>query len=129
MKNLLFYTMMILSIGAWAQQQGTDTTDFVILSSDLEFLDPIIETGASDVRNGHFRVVFFGRQVAGLTKPEMRDFIDRASKHKIELAVCEMSINRLGIDRDAIPKEIEIIGNAFLHSLQLQQQGYKALHL
>src|SRR5690554_7789484 len=57
-------------------------SDFVILSSDLEFLDPIIETGASEVRDGHFRVVFFGRQVAELTKPEMRD---RSEEHTSEL--------------------------------------------
>lgn len=129
MKKILFYTLMFLSIAGWAQQQGTDTTDFVILSSDFEFLEPIIATGASDVRDSHFKVVFFGRQVRELTKPEMSDFLDRAKKHKIALAVCDMSITLLGIDRDAIPEEIEIVGNAFLHSLQLQQQGYKALHL
>ena len=121
---------MFLSFGLMAQQKAQNpSTDFVILTSQFDQLEPIVMTAQDENRNGEIQVVLYGNEVKQLTSPDMRRYLDLGEKYKVRFLVCEMSIDRFKIDPNSIPKEIEIVDNAFLYSFQLQKKGYKSLTL
>lgn len=125
MKNTLPFIiiMMFLSLGMMTQQHTT--TDFVVLTPKIEQLEPILLAAQGLKTEGDFKIVLYGKEVTQLTNPEFQKFIEWAEKANVRLAVCQMSLNLLKINPTTIPREIEIVDNAFLHTFQLQKKGYK----
>lgn len=128
MKNIIPFILMFLSFGVMAQDKNSNA-DFVILTSKFDQLEPIVMAAQDENRNGDFQVVLYGNEVKKVTDPEMTRFLDFGEKYKIRFFVCQMSLDRLKIDQGSLPKEIEIVDNAFLYSFQLQKKGYKTLNL
>lgn len=123
--------MLFLSFGLMAQQkqQKQQNTDFVILTSQFEQLEPIMMAAQDETRNGDFQIVLYGNEVKQVTSKEMIEYLELGEKYKARFLVCKMSLDRFKIDPDSIPKEIEVVENAFLYSFLLQKKGYKTLNL
>lgn len=128
MKNSILYILMFLSLGLMAQDQNTHT-DFVILTSQFDQLEPILITAESLSSKDNFQIVLYGKDVKQITEPEMEKYLIWAEKSEAKFFVCQMSLNRLKIEKSELPSGIEIVDNAFLYSLQLQKKGYKTLNL
>jgi|GEM_PF-1631151 intracellular sulfur oxidation DsrE/DsrF family protein len=130
MKHIIPYILLFLSFGAMAQQKEENTNaDFVILVSNFEQLEPIMMAAQDENRDGEIQVVFYGNEVNKITQPEIAKPLDFGQKYKVRFFVCQMSLDRLKIDHESVPKDIEIVDNAFLYSLLLQKKGYKSLTL
>ncbi len=110
-------------------QEKHQNTDFVILTSQYDQLTPIMLAAEDENRDGDIQVVLYGNEVKQLTSPDIRKYLELAENFKVKLLVCQMSLDRLKIKPDSLPKEIEIVDNAFLYSFQLQKKGYKSLTL
>ncbi|HLV91503.1 MAG TPA: DsrE family protein [Aequorivita sp.] len=128
MKNSILYILMFLSLGLMAQDKNTHT-DFVILTSQFDQLEPILITAESLSSKDNFQIVLYGKDVKQITEPEMEKYLIWAEKSEAKFFVCQMSLNRLKIEKSELPSGIEIVDNAFLYSLQLQKKGYKTLNL
>lgn len=127
MKNTFTLIILFLSLNLMGQQQTA--TNFVVLTSNIEQLQPILLTAQEIKAEGYFEVVLYGNEVGQLTAPETLKFIQWAEKINVKISVCQMSLNRLKINPNSLHKGIEIMDNAFLHSFQLQKKGYKNLSL
>src|SRR5690554_8238437 len=122
MKNSILYILMFLSLGLMAQDKNTHT-DFVILTSQFDQLEPILITAESLSSKDNFQIVLYGKDVKQITEPEMEKYLIWAEKSEAKFFVCQMSLNRLKIEKSELPSGIEIVDNAFLYSLQLQKKG------
>ena len=127
MKNTFSLIFLFLSLNLMAQQKTA--TDFVVLTPKFEQLQPILLSAKEINTDGNFQVLLYGKEVIQLTDPDIRKFIEWAEQVKVKLSVCKMSLDMLKIDPSSIPREIEIVDNAFLYSFQLQKKGYKSLTL
>lgn len=130
MKNIIPYLLLFLSFGTMAQQKPqTESANFVILVSNFEHLDAVMMAAQNENRNGAFQVVLYGNEVNQITHSNMTKHLDFGQKFKVNFSVCQMSLDRSKIDRETVPKEIEIVDNAFLYSFHLQKKGFKSLTL
>ena len=127
MKKFIFLIFFIC-LGMTAQEKSA-TTDYVILMSDTNLLEAVVEVGASEFRDAHFRIVFYGPVVKNLKSEEFRRNWDYAMKYKIELAACKLSMDKLKMKPADLPQNMEVVPNAFTHVLELEQKGYKVLRL
>lgn len=128
MKNKLAILLLFLSLGLMAQQKS-ENSNVVILTSKVEQFKPILLAAQNSQSDGDFQMVLYGKEVKLLKSEEMKGYIDWAKELKVNISVCQMSLDRLKIDPASIPEEISIVENAFLTSLQLQKKGYKTLTL
>lgn len=128
MKNTISIIILFLSLGVTAQQKS-ETTNFVILSSNIDQIEPILMAAQNQSREGEFQVVFYGSEVRQLSSQSFKEYLKLAEESKVRLSVCQMSIDRLKIDPATIPEEITLVENAFLYSLQLQKKGCNTLNL
>ena len=119
---------MFLTFGLMAQDKNQNT-DFVILTSEFDQLDSLMIAAQDKSRDGEIELVFYGSEVKQLNNPDMEKYLEAGANSKVRFSVCKMSVDLLKLDRDSIPEGIEIVDNAFLHSLQLQKKGYKSLNL
>lgn len=108
----------------------TDLINFIVLTSKFQQLEPIM-LAAKEMQDsyGVFKIVLYGSEVGEFTTPAAERYIKWAKDIGVNLSVCEMALKRMKVDPTSIPSEIEIVDNAFLHSLQLQKKGYKSLSL
>lgn len=128
MRKILFFCFLLMNLGIFAQEKSA-TTDYVILMSDLTMADAVMQVATSDFRDGHFRIVFYGPALRELNDDKLQTFRDYAMKYKVELAVCKLSMQKLGLKENDIPKAMEVVENAFTDALRLQQKGYLQLRL
>lgn len=128
MKNTLSIILLFLSLGLMAQPKS-ESIDFVILTSKIEQIEPILMAAKNADRDGDFQIVIYGNEVNQLSSPTMIKYLKQADEYNVKLSVCQMSIDRLKIDPASIPESITPVENAFLYSLQLQKKGYKTLNL
>lgn len=128
MKNTIPFILLFLSFGLMAQQKSHNT-NFVILTSQFDQLESIVMAANDDNRDGEIQVVFYGSEVKKLTTRDMRKYLELGENFEVIFLVCQMSLDRLKIEPDSIPKEIKVVANAFLYSFQLQKKGYKSLTL
>lgn len=150
MKYIIPIIIALFSIGATAQnspslsqgkssikatelttsQSTTELTNFVVLTSKFQQLEPIM-LAANEMKDsyGVFKIVLYGSEVGEFTTPAAEKYIKWAKEIGVNLSVCEMALQRMKVDPTSIPSEIEIVDNAYLHSLQLQKKGYKSLSL
>ncbi len=128
MKKTIQIFLFLLSFSA-ISQQSSKQMDFMVLTSEINQLQPILLAADELASAGDFQIVFYGKDVAELLNTETEKFITWAEKSNVKLSVCQMSLDALQLNHNAIPKEIEVVDNAFLYALQLQKKGYKILNL
>lgn len=128
MKKLIQILIVLIGFGVTAQQT-TQTNKFVVLTPKVEQLKPILLAAEKLTEKENFAIVLYGANIESILKPEMKNYIRWAAKLDVNLAVCKMSLNKLQIDPASLPKEIEVVENAFLTAFQLQKAGYILLNL
>jgi len=128
MKNTLSIILLFLSLGVMAQPKS-ESIDFVILTSKIEQIEPILMAAKNADRDGDFQIVIYGSEVNQLSSPTMIKYLKQAEEYNVKLSVCQMSLDRLKIDPDSIPESITPVDNAFLYAFQLQKKGYKTLNI
>lgn len=128
MKRTIQIFLLLLSFTA-ISQQNTEQINFMVLTPEIGQLKPILLAAEELEADGDFKIVLYGKNVPELLTPETKKFIEEAEKLNVKLSVCKMSLDRLQINPNTLPKEIEVVDNAFLYALQLQKKGYKTLSL
>lgn len=128
MKKTIQTFLFLLSFGVIAQQ-NSKPTDFIVLTTEINQLQPILLAADALASAGDFKIVFYGKNAADLQNIESKKFINWAANSNVKLSVCQMSLDALKINHNNIPEEIEIVDNAFLYALQLQKKEYKILNL
>src|SRR5690625_3077152 len=130
MKNIksLIGIIIALFIGqsSLISQTADDPYNYLIITQKIEQLQPVALTSAAlaeedGERFGEFKVVLYGPEVVQLTdKKAMKLILKMARKSYLKLTVCDITLDKMGVDHKKIPKTSEIVDNAFLHYLQLQ---------
>src|SRR5690625_7435726 len=130
MKNIksLIGIIIALFIGQSSRsyQTADDTYKYQIITQKIEQLQPVALTSAAlaeqdGERFGEFKDVLYGPEVVQLTdKKAMKPILKMTRKSHLKLGVCAMALDKMGVDHKKIPKAFEIVDNAFLHYLQLQ---------
>lgn len=128
MKKTIQILLLLLSFSAFSQQDA-EPMNFMVLTSEIDQLEPILLAAKKLEADGDFKIVLYGKNVSELLTPETEKFIEQAEKSNVKLSVCQMSLDMLKINHEAVPKKIEIVDNAFLYAFQLQKMGYKILKL
>ena len=128
MKKTIQILLLLLSFSA-ISQQNTEPINFMVLTPEIGQLKPILLAAEELKADGDFKIVLYGKNVPELLTSETKKFIEQAEKLNVKLSVCKISLDMLQINPNALPKEIEVVDNAFLYALQLQKKGYKILSL
>lgn len=128
MKKIIQILILLVSFGAISQVESKPM-DFMVITSKINQLEPILLAANDIATKGDFKIVLYGKNVSELLNPETEKFIRWAKKSNVKISVCQMSLDVLKINPKTIPEEIEVVNNAFLYALQLQKAGYKILSL
>ena len=128
MKKTIQILLLLLSFSA-ISQQNIEPIKYMVLTPEIGQLKPILLAAEELEADGDFKIVLYGKNVPELLTPETKKFIDQAEKLNVKISVCKMSLDMLQINPNTLPKEIEVVDNAFLYALQLQKKGYKILSL
>ncbi|MGO3183546.1 MAG: DsrE family protein [Aequorivita sp.] len=128
MKKTIQIFLLLISFSVFAQQDS-QSMNFVTLATEIDQLEPILLAAREMDTEGDFKIVLYGKNVGDLLNASAEKLIKSAAESDVKLSVCQMSLDMLQINHKAVPKEIEIVDNAFLHALQLQKTGYKILNL
>lgn len=127
MKRIVLIFILVLSLGVMAQE-ANGPKDFMVLTPKVEQLKPILLAADELATDGDFEIVLYGKNVADILKPETEKFISWAGKLNVKVNVCKMSLDLLQINPNTLPKEINVVDNAFLYAFQRQKAGYKILN-
>jgi len=128
MKRTIQIFLLLLSLSAFSQQD-TQPIDFMVLTSEIDQFEQILLTAKELGSYGDFKIVLYGKNVTELLSPATEVLIIKAKKWNVKLSVCQMSLDMLKINHKAVPKQVEIVDNAFLYALQLKKAGYKTLNI
>lgn len=133
--SLLLIISLFVTSKLNAQNSTMNKTNYVVLTKNVQQLQPIIITAQALKKEqgnlfGDFQVIICGKGVGDITDPEkMKDFVEKAEKSGVKIVACGFSLNKFKIDKTKIPKEIKTVENGILHNFQLQNKGYKSLSL
>lgn len=133
--SLLIIISLLVTSKLNAQNTTMDKTNYVVLTKNVQQLQPIILTAQALKKEqgnlfGDFKVIICGKGIGDITDPEkMKDFVEKAGKSGVELVACGFSLNKFKTDKTKIPTGIKTVENGILYNFQLQNKGYKSLSL
>ena len=133
----IFVLLLMLSLNLSAQSISTVTKNhYVVSTTQIPQLQPIILTALAlqeedDENFRDFQIVFYGPNVLELTDNEkMETYTRQAKAAGVNILVCRISIDRLGIDPKDMHGYIKMVDHAYTHIIQLQKnQNYYSLQL
>ncbi|WP_310992207.1 hypothetical protein [Aequorivita marina] len=128
MQKTIQIVLLLLSFNAIAQQDVAPM-DFLIITAKVVNLEPTLMSIENLSPDNNFEIVFYGKNVTELLHPETEQLIHSATKLNLKMSVCKMSLDMLKINPKTLPKEIQVVDNAFLYALQLQKMGFKTLNI
>lgn len=133
----IFMLLCMLGITGNAQTypQG-DLNNYVVSTTKIPQLQPIILTAEAlkeedGAKFGDFQIVMYGSNLKELTnKEEMETYTGNAKAAGVTISVCEISLDKLGIDPAELHEYIKVVDHAFTHLIQLQKnKNYYSLQL
>lgn len=75
-----------------------------------------------------FEIVIWGKVVEQLKgSTALATAIEDNLHPKLQISVCEVAMERLGVTKEELPKGTSTVSNAFLRLLQLQAIGYNVI--
>ena len=129
--------LLLLGISGRAQTNATGVkNNYVVSTTKIPQLQPIILTAEAlkeedGERFGDFQIVMYGSNVKELTdKGAMEKYTGKAKAAGVEIFVCKISLDRLGIDPDNLHEYIKVVDHAYTYLIQLQKnKNYYSLQL
>lgn len=121
--------------GKAVAQDSIPTNNYVVLTSKIPQLKPILLTAEALALEdggsyGDFQIIICGKTVEDLENEEiMHELILKAEAQNVKIVVCGLSLNKFKVDKQDIPKEVEVVPNGILYNFQLQKKGYRSLAL
>lgn len=132
---LVVLIMMSMNIKAQGSLAG-EKNNYVVSTTKIPQLQPIILTAEAlreedGERYGDFQIVMYGPNVMELTDKEtMGPYTRKARAAEVEILVCKISLDRLGIDPKDMDDYIQVVDHAYTHLIQLQKnKNYYSLQL
>jgi intracellular sulfur oxidation DsrE/DsrF family protein len=90
----------------------------------------VATTGGMGYEVDHFVIALFGPGVPPLLeRDDLVEEIAGLDAEKIDVLVCQITVDRLGIDEEALPESVRLVPNVFLEMLRLQSLGYDSLEI
>ncbi len=91
----------------------------------FKFFNQMLE---SEVELEKFEIVIWGKVVENLKgDTELFRAIEANQHPKLQVSVCEVAMERLGVAEDELPEGATPVSNAFLRLLQIQASGYNVI--
>ena len=116
-----------------AQTLKTDQNDYVVLSKNIQQLQPILMTATALAKEdgkayGEFQVLFCGKTVTDIkANPKLQALLKKATLQNIKVYVCGLSLQAFGVNSEELPESLEVVDNAILYGFQLKKQGFISL--
>ena len=129
--------LLLLGISGQAQTTGTgEKNNYVVSTTKIPQLQPILLTAEALKKEdgekfGDFQIVMYGANVKELTdKKAMEKYSSKAKAEGVNIYVCKISIDRLGIAPEDMHEYIQVVDHAYTHMIQLQKnKNYYSLQL
>ena len=132
---MLFIITLFGNANLQAQQMDNGINNYVVLTTKIQQLQPIILTAealkAEEGESfGDFQVIICGKDIGEITDAEkIEKFLDKADLAGVQLIACGFSLNKFKVDISKVPNEMKTVENGILYNFQLQKKGYKSLSL
>ncbi|WP_107038554.1 DsrE family protein [Brumimicrobium mesophilum] len=82
----------------------------------------------SGVEINNYEIVIWGMVVRDIKEDkELFDFLSKYSTDGLKVTVCSVAMNRLGIEKEDLPKGFEVVDDAYVRIFELQALGYNVL--
>lgn len=79
---------------------------------------------------GEFEIIVCGKNIGELTEPDkIEELYARAQQQGVSIIACGFSLNKFKVDKNKLPKDMRIVENGILHTLELQKKNYITLEL
>lgn len=122
---LLFF--MFGSLQSFAQEH------YLVLSTNFQQLSSLTATAKEmplETGRDTFEVLFYGNAVTDFFEyDKIKPLIENATKHKVQVSVCETALKRLAVPKSLIPSTVKIIPNAYTYYFQKKKEGHHTLSL
>ena len=135
--SITFLTvLLVLILGTRqlkAQNSATNPNDYVVLSKNIQQLQPILMTATALAKEdgkayGEFQVLFCGKTVTDIkANPKLQALLKKATLQNIKVYVCGLSLQAFGVNSEELPESLEVVDNAILYGFQLKKQGFISL--
>jgi len=132
-KWILCFVALVLS-GVATQAIGQEK-NYVLSTANPHYIPAIIATANTIAEQeseqlGTIEIVLYGAAVKNLDQAETTAAWLASVKHsKIAFKACNMALNKLHVDKNKLPKQFDVVANAFVYILKLKEKGYYALDL
>lgn len=139
---LLFFTLLLAGVGcarvaaehpAPASEQAAPSVVFLV--RDTQQLGVVLETSKQMLAGEGFRVrearvIVCGGAVSSLRREsELSPALEAAEAKGVEIGACGLSLQREGIEADALSPVVEIIPNGLIEVTRLQSLGFLSVVL
>jgi len=130
-KNILGLILLsLLTIGnAFAQD---NSSKYVFLISKVNYLKAIDDAVAEAKNTNHdiseVRVILCGESVQAFQQEN--PLIAKALKEeKIKIFACGLSLEQMKVDKQLLPKNVDVVRNGLLEAMILEKKGYNKFDL
>lgn len=109
--------------------------NYVLSTGNPKYIPAIIGTAntlAEDKREnlGKIEIVLYGKAVQDLDKSTTtKPWLDKVAHKAIEFSACDIALKKFDVQKQEVPKQFEIVADAFVYLLELKEKGYYALDL
>lgn len=109
--------------------------NYVLSTGNPNYVPAIIGTANTLAENkkenlGKIKIVLYGKAVQDLNKSSTTKlWLDKVTHKAIEFSACAIALKKFDVQKQHIPKEFEVVEDAFVYLLELKEKGYYALDL
>lgn len=132
--TIVLLSILLLQYGsAQAQDFNVDKNNYLILSKNINQIKPIlltakelaIEDGDSF---GSFYVIICGSTVKDIPGNHSFDkLLSKARENHIKVFVCGLSLDKFKVDKQKLPRDLELTKNGIHFGFQLAKKGFITL--
>lgn len=134
MKKFLLIAL-VLGFSSVFSNTFAQEKNFVISTSNPHYIPVIIKTANTIAENhkndlGEIQIVLYGKAVKGLDESEATaPWLKKTQNKAIKFSACNIALDKQKVNKNQIPKQFNIVANAFVYILKLKEKGYYGLDL
>ena len=131
----LFLISFILGFSAIFTSLNAQKKNYVLSTGNPKYIPAMINTANTLAENkreklGEIQLVLYGKAVKDLDKKATTQaWTDKVAHKAIKFRACDIALNKFDVQKQKIPKQFEVVADAFIYLLELKEKGYYALDL
>lgn len=134
MKKWILCSLVLVLSGLLTQAIGQEK-NYVLSTANPRYVPAIITTANTIAEQeaahlGKIEIVLYGAAVKNLDQAETTTaWLDLVQHSNIAFKACNIALRKQQVDKSQLPKQFDVVANAFVYILKLKEKGYYALDL